>query len=294
MNNRSLPVLSALLCCLVLLLFARPAAASAPYDSFVDKVAEIEAHYGGRLGVAMLRTRDNTWYTYRGDERFPMCSVFKIMAVAALLKRSEVDPSIMQVRLAVDESTILPYSYAIRKYLKTGITLREIGEICLSVSDNTAANMLLGELGGPEAVTAFARAIGDTDYRLDRRELAMNDAVPGDERDTTTPVAMVRTLHDLVLGDVLAPPQRDQLKKWMTNCLTGERRFRAGTPRSWTLAHKTGTGDYGATNNVGIFWPPVGTPLVLAVFYTREDDLEAEPSSDLLAEVARLATQPQP
>ena len=285
--------LGLLLCFSLSLACTRPASASPPYDSFPRKLAELEARHGGRLGVALLRTRDNTWYTHRGDERFPMCSVFKVMAVANLLQRSEREPALLQTRLTVEAKAILPYSFAIRKYLNSGISLREAGEVCLSVSDNTAAHLLLGALGGPEMVTAFARSIGDADYRLDRAELSINDAVPGDLRDTTTPVAMARSLYQILLGNVLAPPQRAQMSKWMRNCLTGDRRFLAGTPKSWTVAHKTGTGDYGATNHVGVFWPPSGPPLVLVAFYTREDDQEAEASSALLAEVARLATRPE-
>lgn len=268
------------------------AAASPPYDTFVQKVAALEAEHGGRLGVALLRTKDNTLYTYRGDERFPLCSTFKVVAVADLLRRSQGNPALLEKRIPVEGVEIQPFSFAIRKYLQSGITLRQIGIICLTVSDNTAANMLLEQLGGPEGVTAFARSIGDTAFRVDRWELEMNESAPGDERDTTTPTAMVQTLHNLLLGDALAPPQRDTLKRWMVDCLTGRERFPAGTPRSWTIAQKTGTGGYGTTNALGILWPPVGTPLVLVVFYTQ-DDVEADPNPAIIAAVARLATRPE-
>lgn len=285
---------------LLLLLLSCSAALGAPadttYDTFVARVAQLEAAVGGRLGVAMLRTRDGTWYSHRGDERFPLCSVFKVVAVAQLLKRSESEPDLLATRLPVTEEEIMPFSYVIRHYLKKGITLGEVGRACLLVSDNTAANILLRELGGPAAVTAFARTLGDTAFRIDRWEMDMNDSTPGDERDTTTPLAMARTLQTLVLGDALAPQQRDALKKGMVDSLTGERRLRAGAPRSWTVAQKTGTGDYGTTNAVGVLWPPVGWPLVLVVFYTKDGPdavREAAPNSELLAAVARLATQPQ-
>lgn len=282
------------LACIVVLFFSTSglAAASPPYDNFVERVAALEQHYGGRLGVAMYRTKDDTWYSYRGDERFPLCSVFKVVAVADLLKRSESDPALLQTRLPVDENDILPFSFAIKKYVKTGISLKEIAEACLVVSDNTAANMLLRTLGGPAAVTAFARSLGQTDFRVDRWEMEMNDSTPGDERDTTSPLAMAALLHTIVLGDVLAPPERRQLTRWMINCMTGDKRLAAGTPRAWTVAQKTGTGDYGTTNAIGVLWPPVGSPLVLSVFYTQ-DTIDAEARNDLIAAVARLATQPQ-
>lgn len=208
---------------LVLFFFASGSATASPsYDNFVEKVAALEQQYGGRLGVAMYRTKDDTWYSYRGDERFPLCSVFKVVAVADLLKRSESDPALLQQRLPVDEKAILPFSFAIKKYLKTGISLKEIAEACLVVSDNTAANMLLRALGGPTAVTAFARSLGHTDFRVDRWEMEMNDSVPGDARDTTSPLAMTEILHKIVLGNVLAPPRAqaayqmdDQLHDWL-------------------------------------------------------------------------------
>lgn len=273
-----------------LLLFASAASASPPYDTFPDDIARLEARYGGRLGVALLRTRDDTLYTHRGDELFPMCSTFKVVAVANLLKLSERDPALLDTRLRVDGQRIMPYSQVIKKYIKTGITLREVGEACLVMSDNTAANLLIDWLGGPAAVTAFARSIGDPVFRIDRREIEMNESAPGDERDTTSPVAMVETLYDIALGNVLAPPQRATFVRWMRNSKTGYRRLRAGTPKSWTVADKTGTGEYGTTNAVGILWPPQGPPLVIAVFYTRED-VDAEPNNDILAAVARLATR---
>lgn len=273
------------------LMFVPPAVASPPYDTFVQKLAALEQEHGGRLGVAMLRTKDNTWYTYRGDERFALCSVFKVVAVAQVLQQAAVQPDVLQKRISVSAADIQPYSFAIRKYLDTGISLGQIAQICLLVSDNTAANLLLRELGGPQGVTAYARTLGDTEFRIDRWEMEMNDAVPGDERDTTTPLAMAQTLHKLVLGDALPAPQRATLRQWMIDCLTGGSRLPAGTPKSWTIAQKTGTGDYGATNAVGVLWPPVGTPLVLAVFYTR-DTIDAETNNDIIAAVAKLATQP--
>lgn len=267
------------------------AAASPPDDTFIQKVRELEEQHGGRLGVAMLRTKDGTLYTYRGDESFPLASTFKVLAVADLLRRSQDNPALLQQRLSLEGVEILPFSYAIRKYLKTGISLGQTAQICLLVSDNTAANLLLRELGGPEAVTAFARSIGDTAFRVDRWEMEMNESAPGDMRDTTSPAAMVHSLNTLLLGDALAPAQRDTLKKWMVDCLTGADRLPAGTPKSWTIAQKTGTGGYGTTNAVGILWPPVGSPLVLAVFYTQ-DDFEADSNTEIIAAVARLATQP--
>lgn len=281
--------LSALFWCLCL---AASATASPPYDNFPAEVAKLEVHYGGRLGVALFRTKDGTMYTYRGAERFPMCSTFKVVAVADLLKRSQSDPELMQQRISISDDMIMPFSSAIGKYREQGITLGEIAEECLVVSDNTAANLLLEALGGPEAVTDFARSLGDTEFRLDRWEMEMNDADPGDLRDTTTPLAMAQTLHKLIFGDVLAETQRNFLKKGMRNCMTGFARLRAGAPKAWTVIDKTGTGYYGTTNAIGVLWPPVGTPLVLVVFYTQEDR-DADANNEIIAAVARLATNPE-
>jgi beta-lactamase class A len=146
------------------------------------------------------------------------------------------------------------------------------------------------QIGGPAAVTAYARSIGDTEFRLDRWETDLNSALPGDARDTTTPLAMARSLHKLVLGDVLPLAQRRLLKEWMVGNTTGATRIRAGVPSGWTVADKTGAGDYGTVNDIAIIWPPAKAPIVLAVYLTqpnKDDKLRPE----IHGEVAKVVIE---
>jgi beta-lactamase class A len=170
-----------------------------------------------------------------------------------------------------------------------GMTLAELCEAAITVSDNTAANLLLASSGGPAGVTAFARRIGDDTTRLDRIEPALNDAIPGDPRDTSTPRAMAQTLRRLMLGDALSDAGRAQLVRWMTANTTGARRLRAGVPSDWRVADKTGTGDLGSTNDIGVLWPPRRAPLVV-VAYLTDCKAPADAREGALASVARSVT----
>ncbi|MDN8127273.1 class A beta-lactamase, partial [Burkholderia multivorans] len=155
-------------------------------------------------------------------------------------------------------------------------------------SDNTAANELMKLIGGPAAVTAYARSIGDDTFRLDRWETELNTALPGDLRDTTTPAAMAASLRVLVLGDALPAAQRAQLIEWLRGNKVGDKRIRAGVPTGWRVGDKTGTGDYGTTNDAGVLWPPSRAPIVLAVYYTQTR-ADAKAKDDVIATATRIA-----
>ncbi|TFW22779.1 class A beta-lactamase [Duganella callida] len=250
-------------------------------------LARLEQECGGRLGVAALNTGDGRQLLHRADERFPMCSTFKMMASAAVLAR---DPALLKKRIRYDKADLVPHAPVTGKHVGEGMTVAELCEATLQYSDNPAANLLMKELGGPAAVTAFARGIGDTDFRLERWETELNSAIPGDPRDTTTPLAMAKSLHKLVLGDALPPPARKQLKDWMLGNTTGAARIRAGVPSGWPVADKTGAGDYGTVNDIAILWPPGKAPIVLAVYVTQpgKDD-KAHP--EVHGEVAKIVIE---
>jgi beta-lactamase class A len=170
------------------------------------------------------------------------------------------------------------------------MTVSELCEVTLQYSDNAAANLLMKQIGGPAAVTAYARSIGDSEFRLDRWETELNSALPDDVRDTTTPLAMARSLQKLVLGDVLPAAQRKLLRDWMVGNTTGATRIRAGVSAAWTVADKTGAGDYGTVNDIGVIWPPGKAPLVLAVYLTqpnKDDKYRAE----IHGEVAKVVIE---
>lgn len=240
-----------------------------PLQDLKSKISRIESRVKGRLGVAVLDTGSDRRFGYRKDERFPMCSTFKLMAAAAILKRVEQGQETLERRVHFSKSDLVTYSPATEKHLESGMTVAELCEAAITLSDNTAGNLMLGMLGGPPGVTAFARALGDPLTRLDRTELALNEAVPGDPRDTTTPAAMAEDLRKLMFGGALAKASSEQLKAWLLANKTGDARLRARLPAGWRVGDKTGSGERGSTNDVGILWPPDAAPLIVAVYLTQ-------------------------
>jgi len=165
-----------------------------------------------------------------------------------------------------------------------------VGELCaatVSLSDNAAANLLLARHGGPAAFTAFVRSLGDGTTRLDRTEPALNEAQVGDPRDTTTPLAMLRTMQKLVLGDALTPASCAWLQRWLVETSTGDQRLRAGVP-GWKVGDKTGTaGDSGTANDIGVLWPPGGAAPVLVTCYLTRSTASPAQRDAAIAQVAR-------
>ncbi|MDR3462507.1 MAG: class A beta-lactamase, partial [Beijerinckiaceae bacterium] len=203
-------------------------------------------------------------------ERFPMCSTFKVIACGAVLARVDAGREDLNRRIRFEAGDLVPYSPVTKDRVGgDGMTLAELCKAALTQSDNTAANLILASLGGPAAVTAFARALGDSVSRLDRVETALNAATPGDPRDTTTPDAMVDNLRALVVDGRLSARSRDQFSEWLVANQTGGARLRAGLPQDWRVGDKTGSGDWGTTNDVAVVWPPGRKPLILCVYLTN-------------------------
>ena len=259
-------------------------------DAIQRKLTDLEKSSGGRLGVALINTTDNSQILYRGDERFAMCSTGKVMAAAAVLKQSEADNQVLNKRLEIKKSDLVVWSPVTEKHLQSGMTLAELSAATLQYSDNTAMNKMIGYLGGPDKVTAFARSIGDVTFRLDRTEPALNTAIPGDERDTTTPLAMAESLHKLTLGNALGEQQRAQLVTWLKGNTTGGQSIRAGLPASWVVGDKTGAGDYGTTNDIAVIWPENHAPLVLVTYFTQPQQ-DAKSRKEVLAAAAKIVTE---
>ncbi|MDI1258146.1 class A beta-lactamase [Aquabacterium sp.] len=255
-----------------------------------ELLAQLEASSGGRLGVAAFDVANNAHVQHRADERFPLCSTFKVIAVGAVLNRSIKEPALMQQRMSYEASDLVAHSPITGKHVGQGMTVADLCAAALQHSDNTAANVLMKLLGGPAAVTAFAHSIGDEAFRLDRWETDLNTAIPGDPRDTSTPNNMARSLQGLALNNVLADPQRDQLQAWLRGNTTGATRIRAGVPADWVVGDKTGAGDHGTTNDIAVLWPPTGSPIVLAVYFTQPD--KATPMrNDVIAAAARIVAE---
>lgn len=248
--------------------------------------ARIELATSGRLGVATLDTETGLRASLRGDERFPMCSTFKALASAAVLRRVDRGESSLDQRVQIQAKDILAYAPITKQHVGSDMTLSELCEAAITLSDNTAANLLLRELGGPAGLTSFFRTIGDNVSRLDRWEVALNEGVSGDPRDTTNPVAMLKNLQRVVLGDVLQASSRQKLADWMVANKTGDTRLRAGVPRDWRVGDKTGTGDNGTYNDIGVFWPPGRKPIVVTVYLTGASAPAAK-CDEVIANVAR-------
>jgi len=252
------------------------------------QLAALESASGGRLGIVGFNTATGARVQHRADERFPFCSTFKLVLAAAVLERSAKEGGLLARRVNYSKGDLVTYSPVTEKSIATGMTVAELCAAAVQYSDNTAANLLMKMLGGPPAVTAFARSSGDDVFRLERWETELNTAIPGDLRDTTTPAAMAASVERLVLGNALGAAQREQLKTWLLGNTTSTERFLAGVPAGWKVGDKTGSGSYGSTNDVGVLWPPAGAPLVLAVYLTFPEK-DAKGRSDVVASATRIA-----
>jgi beta-lactamase class A len=270
----------------------RAAAAGSPAAGAgepLERLKALEQAHGGRLGVAILDTATGRRINHRGEERFPMCSTFKLLAVAAVLARVDRGELALAQRIAFAKDDLVSYSPVTEKHVGApGMTLAELCEAAITLSDNTAGNLLLDRIGGPDGWTAFARSLGDDASRLDRRETILNEAIPGDPRDTTTPAAMLRDLQAVLLGDTLSAASKSQLVAWIEATRTGDARLRAGFPKGWRVGDKTGTSNNAVFNDIAIAWPPGKPPLLVTAYYA-ETPAESDAASAVIAEVARIA-----
>lgn len=250
-------------------------------------LAAIEKGVDGRLGVAVLDLQSGMQAGHRMNERFPMCSTFKLMLAADILARADRREQDLARRIVFGPDRLESYAPVTRKHVgPPGMTIADLCDAIVTMSDNTAANVLLDEIGGPAGLTAFMRRLGDTASRLDRNEPSLNEAMPGDVRDTTTPIAMLGNVRAVLLGDILSPASRAQLLAWGVGNRTGDSRLRAGVPRDWRVADKTGTGERGSTNDIGIFWPQNRAPIVVTAYLTQTSAPERA-RDRAIAQVAR-------
>lgn len=253
------------------------------------RLAAIEVRVAGRLGASIVDMESGFAAGWREHERFPMCSTFKALAAAAVLARVDRHLDDLSRRIAFSREDLVPYSPATGKHAGDGkgMTLSELCEAAVTLSDNTAGNLLLASIGGPPGLTAFVRHLGDTVTRLDRNEPTLNEALPGDRRDTTSPAAMLATLRALLLDNRLSPPSREQWLAWLQANRTGDERIRAGLPKGWRVGDKTGTGERGTANDVAFIWPPGRGPIIATAYLTGTAAAAGERNA-ALAEVGRL------
>jgi beta-lactamase class A len=254
-----------------------------------EEIAAIETRLGGRLGVAALDTGSGRHIEHRADERFPMCSTFKFLLVAAILTRVDRNEEKLDRVIPYSKTDLLEYAPITEAHVtEGGISISALCAAAIEYSDNTAANLLLSVLGGPEQVTAYARSLGDSDTRLDRNEPTLNTAIPGDPRDTTSPMAMLADKKKIVAEEkALSEVSRKRLIEWMVANTTGVHQLRAGLPSSWRVGDKTGSGKNGATNDIAACWPPNREPILVTAYFVGSS-ASSDDRHEALASVGRI------
>ena len=262
-------------------------AAPGRFTTLPQAFAALEQKNGGRLGVAVLDSGSGERTGHRADERFPMCSVFKFLLAAAVLRRVDTQNESLLRQVDVPPKPLLSNSPLTEPHAGGSMTVAALCHAALTRSDNTAANVLLQTIGGPAAVTALARSLGDPITRLDRNEPTLNTSLEGDPRDTTSPTAMAGDLQKLLLGDALSTESRNQLTQWMEANLTGLERLRANLPSGWRAADKTGSNGEHTSNDVAVLWPSGRPPVIVAAFITQCPGPETK-RAGMLAEIGRL------
>ena len=259
------------------------ALASGP-DNHLDLSQEEAQLSGGRIGLHLLERATGKSFTHRGDERFAICSTFKWLLAAMILAENEQGKGALDDMVEIRRSELVSYSPVTGPLAGKGATVRQLCAAAVATSDNTAANLLLARLGGPGGYTRRLRSWGDETTRLDRWETALNENLPNDPRDTTTPRVMTENLGRIGFGDMLSGSSRGQLRDWMIDAETGKNRLRANVPAGWVAGDKTGTSGNGAVNDVGFFIPPTGSPIMLSVYVNAPD----APLQDIEAVIAGL------
>jgi beta-lactamase class A len=275
------------------------AAAFAAWPALAEEAPSALAAYerdtGGRIGLHAENVATGAKLAWRADERFVMCSTFKASLAAYVLARVDRGEDRLEEMVPYGAKDLLEYAPIARKNFdknldKGAMSVAAMGEAIVELSDNTCANVLLARVGGPAALTAFWRSIGDTISQLDHNEPELNRSPPGDPLDATTPAAMASNLRRLVLGDVLSPASRDRLTGWMVDCKTGDKRLRGGLPKDWKVADKTGNNGSDATGDLAVAWPPSGGPIAICT-YTQGGSPTAPQLEKVYAEIGRMVGQ---
>lgn len=265
-------------------------------------LAELERAAGGRLGVAMLDTASGRIAGHRLEERFGLCSMFKLPLAAVILREADQGRLALDRRVPYGKADMLSHAPVTERHLARGhMTVAELAEAAQLTSDNPAANLLLKLIDGPAGLTARLRELGDATTRVDRFEPEMNHVPPGEVRDTSTPAAMAALVQRIALGDALKPATRERLVGWMEKTETGRARLRAGFPQGWRAGDKTGSfwdeQMPGKVNDVAICWPPGRAPLIVAAFYETPEPGRGKPFEEgqkVLAEAGRIAAAWRP
>ena len=262
---------NALIMALALWMPAGLSAAGHDFQAVQQAIVALEGKLSARIGVAVLEVKTGEQWSYQGDERFPLTSTFKTLACAKLLQDAERQRLKLTDSVTVQQSDLVTYSPVIEKQVGQPVTLNTACAAAMHTSDNTAANIVLHAVGGPEGITRFMRELGDPLTRLDRQEPELNQGLAGDERDTTTPNAIARSLNTLLFGSALSPASQQQLQTWMEqNQVTGNL-LRSVLPAGWTIADRSGAGGFGARSITAVVWAKNQSPLIISIYIAQTD-----------------------
>ncbi len=253
----------------------------ATYQEF----SKLEKKFDARLGVYAIDTGTNRTIAYRSNERFAFASTYKALAAGVLLQQNSIDKLNEVITYTKDD--LVEYSPVTEKHVDTGMTLGEIAEAAVRSSDNTAGNILFHKIGGPTGYEKALRQMGDRVTMSDRLETELNEAIPGDIRDTSTAKAIATNLKAFTVGNTLPADKRKILTEWMKGNTTGDKLIRAGVPTDWVVGDKSGAGSYGTRNDIAIVWPPNRAPIVIAILSSK-DEKEATYDNQLIAEAAEV------
>ncbi|MGR5067755.1 MULTISPECIES: CARB/PSE/RTG family carbenicillin-hydrolyzing class A beta-lactamase [Vibrio] len=275
----------------LLLLFELLVFSSATYAAQLNvNLAAIEQHIAGRIGVSVWDTQTDEQWDYRGDERFPMMSTFKTLACATMLSDMDSGKLNKNATAKVEERNIVVWSPVMDRMTGQTTRVEHACEAAMLMSDNTAANIVLRSVGGPRVVTMFLRSIGDKATRLDRYEPGLNEATPGDKQDTTTPNAMVNTLHTLLEGEALSYESRTQLKIWMQDNKVSDSLMRSVLPKDWSIADRSGAGGFGSRGITAVIWKENHKPIYISIYLT-ETELSLQARDQAIAKISQLVLE---
>jgi beta-lactamase class A len=249
--------------------------------TMTDDFAKLEDKYDARLGVFALDTGTNQTISYRSDERFAYASTHKALAVGVLLQQKSIAD--LNQRIIFTSEDLVNYNPITEKHIDTGMTLKELSDASIRYSDNTAGNLILKQIGGPSGFKKSLREIGDNVSNPERFEPELNEVNPGETHDTSTARALATSLQAFTIGDALPTEKRTILTDWLKRNTTGDALIRAGVPKDWEVADKTGAGSYGTRNDIAIIWPPKGDPIILAILSSR-DKKDADYNDKLIAQ----------
>lgn len=263
------------------------------HSAFNAVLEKLEGNFNGKIGVYAINTNNNEILAYRAEERFPIQSTLKLIAVAALLQQANTNTMLLNEKIHYTANDLTEWHPITGRYVKQGMSYRALASAAISYSDNPAANLIIKKLGGPQAVTSFAHSIGNKTFNVSHYEGNLNSN-PNNVEDTATPKDMGLSVKNLTIGNVLAPSLRAKLINWMKDSTTSYQRMRAGALTGWTVADKTGSGDYGVANDIGLIWSPTCKPIILAIYTVRSekdaarrDDMIAAATTAVLAEFSK-------